>query len=772
MTTMSTKVPEAKRPHAAGPARHHSSPRLAAWIAPAVVSVVAAGALALFLLPLRGISLRAMNGLGLISVLPLASVAGLALLVACFVAMLALRRTYSVVLAVLLAALVFCLDGVTGLIEPLPRFATAYQVSGFVNYVTAHGGVAPHLAAYFSWPGFFALIAFVTGAAGVHSLLPLMTWWPVVIDLLLLLPFMMATRQLRISWRARWFAALLFSLGNWVGQDYFSPQSFNYLLYLIFIAIVLTWFSGWRRQRPDARRIAGELPSRQLATPQRAIMLSVLILIFVVSTLSHQLTPFLLLAACVGLVLAGRCTPRGLPIVLGVIVVGWISYGTIAYWSGHLSTIFGDLGQISGTISASVGKRVTGTDIHQLVDKSRIVLAALMAALAVAGLLRRWRGGISDRALAVLLVAPLSIIALQNYGGEISLRVYMFALPAASVLAACLFFPGFDRAGVDRASSGEPVRAPRRLRTTGLGLSGIIVNGSQAGTPAPASGLGIAALNAPTATSQRHQAQAGQARPHGATAVDLKGTADRFRRPVTAGLALVLAGVTAVGLSGLFLLTRYGNEAFEQTPAGEYAAMNYIYDHDHGGTSLLWISRPVGKNATPQMPWQFRDIGQVAFVAYPAPLKLTDTRGVVSALRDMGRGAFLITTRTEAIFISQTAGFPEHWEPKFRAALTASPALKLEFSNRDAAVYTARLPASAPRASAQAAAPGGQARSTIWSPIGLAAFALALLLLGSREFIRECAPARRRLLTPLALASLPVLALLVFAVAERFLVLA
>src|SRR5262249_26386145 len=158
------------------------------------------------------------------------------------------------------------------------------------------------------------------------------------------------------------------------------------------------------------------------------------------STLSHQLTPFLLIAASAGLVLVGRSTPRALPVLLGVILVGWISYGTIAYWSGHLSTVFGDLGQLSGNFSASVSKRVIGTDIHQSADKSRILLAALMAVLAIAGLVRRWLGGISDRALAILLIAPLSIAALQNYGGEISLRVYLFALPAAAVLAACLFF--------------------------------------------------------------------------------------------------------------------------------------------------------------------------------------------------------------------------------------------------------------------------------------------------------------------------------------------
>ena len=68
----------------------------------------------------------------------------------------------------------------------------------------------------------------------------------------------------------------------------------------------------------------------------------------------------------------------------------------------------------------------------------------------------------------------------------------------------------------------------------------------------------------------------------------------------------------AVGLAEVFLLARYGNEAFEETPAGEYAAMNYVYNHDGRGTAVLWISRPSGVNATPQMPWQYRDIEKVS----------------------------------------------------------------------------------------------------------------------------------------------------------------
>jgi hypothetical protein len=723
----------------------------------AVAGAAFLAGLLLFLLPLRGVNLGALNGLGLISVLPVASLGGLALLVASFVAMLARQGPSAPVLVLMLVGVIFCLDGVTALIEPLPRFPTTYQISGFVNYISQTGHVEPGLAAYFSWPGFFALIAFVTGAAGVHSLLPLMTWWPVVIDVLLLVPFLLLTRALRLSWRARWLAALLFCLGNWVGQDYFSPQSFNYLLYLVLIATLLIWFSGGRLKA--GRRTPGELPSSPVSKPQRGILLLLLILIFVVSTLSHQLTPLLMIVACGGLVLAKRCTARGLPVLFGVILVGWISYGTVAYWTGHEAAIFGNVGQLFGTFQSSVNDRVTGTPVHQLADKSRIVLAGLMAGMALLGFARRRRGGMSDRALIVLFVAPLTLAGLQNYGGEIALRVYMFALPATAVLAACLFFPGTGSRRARVSQFGRP-----RLDVNGLGVGEIVLreetvsvtrsDNRRSDSPGP---------DSPRSDNRVSDSPSSR----GASLAEARGAVSQFSSRPAAVVALMMAGVVAVGVSVLFVVARYGNEAFERTPVSEYSAMNYIYDHDQHGTAVMWVSQPSGVNATPQMPWEFKDVGRVQFVSAQAPADPASIGKVAATLRSLGRGAFLITTHTEAAFTEQTAGYRPGWDASFRAALSADPGLRLVYSGRDAAVYLARLPASAPRATAGSVATV-PARSTWWSPVGIAAFVVALLLLGSREFIRECVPSRRWLLSPLGIASIPVLALLLGAVAARF----
>ncbi len=682
--------------------------RLPGWTGLAVTGALAVAGLLGFLLPLGWVKIGSMNGLGLFSVLPVASLGGLGLLIAAFATMLVRRKPVALVLAAMLVAIIFCLDGVTSIVEPLPRFATTYQLYGFVNYVRHTGTVAPGVAAYFSWPGFFALIGFAAKAAGAHSLLPLLTWWPVIIDTLIVVPFMLLTRALKITWRARWLAALLLCAGNWVGQDYFSPQSLNFLLYLAFIAILLTWFTGRVTSKPGSRRVPGERPASQVSATQRALLLILVIGIFTASVISHQLTPFLMIASCAGLVIVGRCAPRGLPVLLGVIAVGWISFATVGYWSGHLSTIFGQIGKLGGTINSSVGSRLIGTPVHEFPVYGRIALAGLIVGMALLGLLRRMHRRVTDRALLILLLAPLSIAALQNYGGEIALRIYLFALPAAAVLAACLFFPRADTEA-DAGTATAPEPADRRTRP-----------------------------------------------------------ARRRTWSATPLVPAVASGLAAVTLAGLFMLSRYGNEAYEQIPRGEKAAMDYIYARAGGGTSLLWLSRPAGINATPQMPWQFRHIADVQFVSRDSPRNPADVAGVIADLKHLGRGAFLIVTATEATFIRQTASFSPHWVRNFRAALSAAPGVRVVLSNRDAAVYQARLPASALRARSNLHVARSVSGSTIWTPVGLAALAVAVLLLAARELIRAALPGRRSLMRPLALAACPAVLLLLIAVIERF----
>jgi hypothetical protein len=70
-----------------------------------------------------------------------------------------------------------------------------------------------------------------------------------------------------------------------------------------------------------------------------------------------------------------------------------------------------------------------------------MLTAVLVFLIAGCGLLRRRRRRIEDRVLLVLIAAPVGLVFMQSYGGEMALRVYLFALAPACVLAALAMFP-------------------------------------------------------------------------------------------------------------------------------------------------------------------------------------------------------------------------------------------------------------------------------------------------------------------------------------------
>ncbi|MEV5510039.1 lipopolysaccharide biosynthesis protein [Streptomyces orinoci] len=431
--------------------RPSAPPRTPWWQGPEAAGwLLLLGALALYWLPLTTvdeISLDGMGGLGLISVLPTATLLGAALLIAAFVRALWLDRPRPRLLAAVLLATVVSLHAVPALLEHQPRFPTAWQHLGFLDFIDRHGTAAPDLDARWSWPGFFALVALAGRACGMSDLSGVLRWWPLAVQLLCLAPLALLLRAVRAGRRAKWTALWLFALCGWVGQDYFSPQALNYLFYLLFAAVLLVWFRPPRG--PRGRWLPGERHPAPASRADRTVLLALLIGLFTASTVSHQLTPFVMLGVLTVLVLARRATCRGLPLLCGVLLAVWIGFLAEPYWSGHFRELFGGLGSLGGNVSSSVSGRIHGgSRTHKLVLYIRVALAGGMLAFAALGWWRRRRAGISDRALLVLTCVPFLAFGMQSYGGEVALRVFLFALPGACVLAALALFPG---KGTDRA---------------------------------------------------------------------------------------------------------------------------------------------------------------------------------------------------------------------------------------------------------------------------------------------------------------------------------
>ena len=141
------------------------------------------------------------------------------------------------------------LYGVTTLVEEAVRFATVYTHAGYTEYIMRTGSVDPSLDAYFSWPGFFVLSAFVTQAAGYHTILQYAAGRRFS-NALYLGPLFMIFTTITSEKRLVRVSLWLFYLTNWVGQDYFCPQGLDFFFYLTIIAVLLKWFQVQMSCRP------------------------------------------------------------------------------------------------------------------------------------------------------------------------------------------------------------------------------------------------------------------------------------------------------------------------------------------------------------------------------------------------------------------------------------------------------------------------------------------------------------------------------------------
>ena len=396
---------------------------------------------------------RAVAALGLISVTPWPIFLLVVALTASFVLAIRGETPNAIICVAHLVALAFLTHGLPSLLEQEPRFPTAWLHVGFVQSIITVKHPLVWLDARFSWPGFFTGAAALVGLAGLPSAAPLLRWTPLVFNLAYLLPIYITARALVHDSRRAWLVAWFFVLTNWVGQDYFSPQGFTYLLLLGTIAII-----AWAFQDPaHSSRAAGivesllgrlrlnSLPSSGtgagVSRYQQVGLLLVLVLVDVALNMAHQLTPVVLAVDVCFLVLLGRTMLPLFALIAVLVTLTWVSYGAVDFWSSHLSTIFGSGGAQS--VSSNVGQRIRGSFGHELVVYVRLALTALVWLSAAAGTLSSWR---RFRQLPVaalcLAVVPLPIVLGQAYGGEAQLRLYFYTLPFMLMLAMSGVRPG------------------------------------------------------------------------------------------------------------------------------------------------------------------------------------------------------------------------------------------------------------------------------------------------------------------------------------------
>lgn len=386
-----------------------------------------------------------MTEFGLVTVLPVSLLVALVAALIGFTIAAGGERNGRILGAYVVAVTVM-VHGLPPLVYQHLRFSWAWKHVGIVEFIQRTGGVDPNVAVhpvYHSWPGFFGLNAWITEASYLESALSYAAWAPILFDLLFVGGLYLLARAVTPDPRLRWTGVLFFVLGNWVGQDYFAPQALAYFFYLVAIALVLRYYAT----PTSGVRLASDLDDETIeAGSVGALVVTVALTgILLAIAISHQITPIATILV-LGALRVTRVVRVTWPLVAIVLfTAAWTLGPARDFVLGNLGDVVEQVGGVDATLDDNlVGAELFSQSQLRISQVARL-LSAAMAAFAGLGWWRRSRHKVPSRWLLVVSGAPVLLILLSSYGGEVLFRIYLFALPFAALLAASLWFPS-DRA--------------------------------------------------------------------------------------------------------------------------------------------------------------------------------------------------------------------------------------------------------------------------------------------------------------------------------------
>ncbi|MEG8280053.1 glycosyltransferase [Streptomyces sp. AHA2] len=387
-------------------------------------------ALVLWAYAVRHTDVSRLDDYGLVSALHPAFWAGLAVLTAGFFFTVRDPRRPGAWGAAYVLGLLVMERATQAVLYPTPLYAWAWKHDAVIDHLLTAGGLQTadqvgDMAVYDQWPGFFAAQAALVRLLGVESSTMFMAWWPLVSSLMLLLPLLLIYRTFTEDRRLIWTAVWLFYVANWVGQDYFSPQSVAYALHLGVLAVVLRHFG---------RSAAGD------GGPRPAVWTVLVTLLVTAIVISHQLTPGMLVVCLLALCLSRGHRDWVPPATTVVIFLAWCLTAALPFLSAAMPDMIRSVGDVGANVETGYGATPTGTGAIATSWAARLLSGSVLL-LAAVGVLRRRELRHRARPLLLIAAAPLPMFAASSYGSEMIFRVLLFMLPGAAFFAAAAILP-------------------------------------------------------------------------------------------------------------------------------------------------------------------------------------------------------------------------------------------------------------------------------------------------------------------------------------------
>ncbi|BBY27924.1 hypothetical protein [Mycolicibacterium sediminis] len=362
----------------------------------------------------------------------------------------ALRQGRLVTAAVAIGVVVAIQRLTVTLVTDVPIYNWAYKHLGVVDYIRRFHDLPGGSDIYGQWPSFFTAFAWFGDVSALDPTVVAHVFAP-LIHVLIAVEIVAIAKLLGFTSKVALAAAMIAELVNWVGQDYFAPQSLAFVIALGIVALLIA---------SATHRVAG-----YLSIPLFAALVPL-----------HQLTPYWLCGVAVVLTIAGRVRPRWLPLPYVVLLVAYL-IPRLAIVAPYGIFSFNPVANAQSNIEleGSFGKFFTSTVCRSL--------SAAVVLLAVVCMVIWWRRRQPFLIAAVLAFGSFALLAGQSYGGEAIFRVYLYAIPGCALLIAPLVVYAIDfrstRALLRRAVQVAVVSALSAAALAGLqgyyGLWSIVV---------------------------------------------------------------------------------------------------------------------------------------------------------------------------------------------------------------------------------------------------------------------------------------------------------
>jgi hypothetical protein len=314
-------------------------------------------------------------------------------------------------LALPILALLVTVVATPAVVYQYPRYGWSQKHVGVTLHFLQSGILDRKIDIYQSWPAFFGGVAWLCKAVSVSNVEAVARWWPAATDIVNMLTLFIIGNVLGLSKRRSWLVVALFTLGNTVGQDYFSPQSASFLLMLIVMALSL---------HPDGTQ-----------APFAKSDLAVICLLVLDIAVTHQLTPFVTVLLLAVFVVFGLLKRRSIPIIAFVPAAAWaaVNVSTIRQ---HFNVWY------VGNVAANIHSTNAAGHYHYawFIRVGDIGQGAAPLLVGITGLIAlfTWRRRITF-GLAVAAGSCSLLTVAVHYGNEDIYRGALFALPWVALLA-------------------------------------------------------------------------------------------------------------------------------------------------------------------------------------------------------------------------------------------------------------------------------------------------------------------------------------------------